>query len=204
LSLLVASPALAKKSSRLSAIVSFLSNKPPINHWLENPVNHSSVQAYVLFPPNTGNVVIFGIDQEFLDGTHNPLFIKGGDWMGLVGIQRTGIVWVARGTRNTMRGIPSKKRSWKIIPLGISLKPNTWYRMRTVIDFKSRRHVSFTINGPGIHRTLNLKAYTLDYPNYMPFDQRALTVPFARSGKKVVVCDATLKRSSYKKWFKSW
>jgi hypothetical protein len=87
----------AQETSRLSAAASY-------------------IDAYVRFPPQTGDDVIFGIDQEFDDGVTRPAYIKGGDWMGLVGLQRSGSVWVAKGTADTMNGKPSKARTWEITP----------------------------------------------------------------------------------------
>jgi hypothetical protein len=34
-----------------------------------------------LIKPDFASDVIFGVDQEFIDGIKSPLYVKGGDWM---------------------------------------------------------------------------------------------------------------------------
>lgn len=145
-----------------------------MNAWLQNP-GLSYIQAYVRFKDDLPPDVIFGTDQELLDGVDNPKYISGGDWMGFIGLQRTGALWVAAGTAETSSGKPSISRSWKIQTLNAPLKPETWYRIRTVVDFGQRTFTEFMISGDGLNQTVDLSTNMLDYPNYMPFDKRTMT-----------------------------
>ncbi|MEW5882498.1 MAG: hypothetical protein AB1761_18915 [Pseudomonadota bacterium] len=162
------------RDSRLSCAVALVYEGEPISQFLVQP-GPSFVQAYVRFDSDLPDDVIFGIDQEFLDGVANPFHLKGGDWMSFIGVQRSGAVWVAGGTDKTMNGTPSKERTWKIFDLGQPLMPNTWYRLRTEADFGTRRFRRFTVEGPGLARSLDLSDLKLDYPNYMPFSDRAMS-----------------------------
>ena len=68
---------------------------------------------------------------------------------------------------------PRLVRAW--LNLGMALEPNTWYRLHCVADFGNRKYVSFTVEGPGIKKTLDLSHLHLDYPNMIPFSARGLT-----------------------------
>lgn len=162
------------RDSRLSCAVALVYEGEPISQFLAKP-GPSFVQAYVCFDSDLPADVIFGIDQEFIDGVANPFHLKGGDWMSFIGIQRSGAVWVATGTDETMKGKPSKERTWKIFNLGQQLKPNTWYRLRTEADFGTRHFRKFTVEGPDLAKSLDLGGLPLDYPNYMPFSARAMS-----------------------------
>lgn len=162
------------RDSRLSCAVALMYEGEPIFQFLTQP-GLSFVQAYVRFDSDLPDDVIFGIDQEFLDGVANPFHLEGGDWMSFIGVQRNGAVWVARGTDATMKGEPSKERTWQIFDLGQSLIPNTWYRLRIEADFATRHFRRFTVEGPGLARNLDLSELKLDYPNYMPFSDRAMS-----------------------------
>jgi hypothetical protein len=193
LATLLANTACARQeSARLSAMVAVIADDPAVAAWLQNPRAPIYVQAFVQFPAALGDDVIFGIDSEFLDGTQAPVHVSGGDWMALVGLQRTGKVWVARGTPATYAGKPSRDRTWEILDLGQPLQAGVWYRLRTVVNFQTRRYVSFDLEGPGIRKTLDLSAWTVDYPNRMPFDRRALTAfVFAMRGKDLLKAAAS-------------
>ena len=162
------------QDSRLSAAVAFTSSGTNIERFLQKP-GKGYVQAYLRFGTDMAEDVIMTIDQELLEGISHPLSFKGADWMALVGVQRSGIVWVATGTQETERGVPSKDRAWKIFDLKSRLQPDTWYKVRTEVDFSRHHFHSFTIEGPGLKRVLDLNNLTLDYPNYMPFDSRSMT-----------------------------
>lgn len=164
---------LPPREARLSSAVALVYQGEPMGSFIQNP-GPSFVQAYVRFDSSLPNDVIFGIDQEFIEGLRQPVYFEGGDWMALVGMQRTGVIWVAAGTADTMKGIPSKDRAWQIVPLGQPLQPNTWYRLRIEANFATRQFQSFSIQGPDIQKTINLSAYKLDYPNYMPFSDRSM------------------------------
>jgi hypothetical protein len=162
------------RQSRLSMAVAEVSSGPNVAPFLQNP-GAGYVQAYVRFASDMPDDVIMTLDQEFIDGVISPFHISGGDWMGLVGVQRSGLLWVAAGTSATMHGIPSTARNWQIKSLGTRLQPNVWYLLRTQADFRSLHFKSFTISGPGINKTVDLSSYALDYPNYMPFNSRMMT-----------------------------
>lgn len=159
--------------SRLSAAVAVVSNGPAIEQFLQKP-GGGYVQAYVRFDSNMPDDVIMAIDQEFLEGVSKPLYFAGGDWMAFVGVQRSGAIWIAAGSAATTNGVPSMARNWQIMNLGTRLQPNVWYLLRIEADFGKRHFKSFAIAGPGINMKLDLSAYPLDYPNYMPFSARAM------------------------------
>ena len=162
------------RQSRLSMAVAAVSSLPSVAPFLQKP-GAGYVQAYVRFAPDMPDDVIMTLDQEFIDGVRSPFHASGGDWMALVGVQRSGLLWVAAGTSATMHGIPSTARNWQIKSLGTRLQPNVWYLLRTQADFGTLHFKSFTISGPGINKTIDLSNYTLDYPNYMPFNSRMMT-----------------------------
>ena len=178
LSLLCGVAALAagreNQDARLSSAVALVNEGGEIKSFLKQP-GVSFVQAYVRFNSDLPEDVIFGIDQEFIEGVANPVYIKGGDWMSLVGMQRTGVIWVAVGTDETLKGEPSKERTWQILDLGQNLQPDVWYRFRIEVDFSTRHFQKFTVDGPGVSKTFDLTAYKLDYPNYMPFSDRTMS-----------------------------
>lgn len=150
----------------------------------------SFVETYFRFMPDLPEDVIFGIDQEFIEGVQAPKFIKGGDWMSFIGLQRSGAVWVASGTDETMKGQASKDRAWKILSLGENLKSNTWYRLRCYCDYDKRHFQRLEIEGEGLKKTLPLNQYKLDYPNFMPFDRGALSYyVYAMRGRSMIKSD---------------
>ncbi len=161
------------RQSRLSAAVALTHEGKEIDAFLKKP-DIGYVQAYARFDSTLPDDVIIAIDQEFYDGTADPKFVPGGDWMSFVGIQRAGGLWVAAGNDSTMSGNPSTDREWKIIDLQVKLKPDVWYRLRVESDFATRHFKSFTIEGGGINKTVDLSRYPLDYPNKIPFVQRAM------------------------------
>jgi hypothetical protein len=160
--------------SRLSMAVAEVSTGTEVLSFLQKP-GAGYVQTFVRFGADMPDDVIMTLDQEFIDGVSSPFYVSGGDWMALVGVQRSGLLWVAAGTDATMHGIPSTARNWQIKSLGTRLQPNVGYLLRIVADFGSRHFNRFTISGPGINKTVDLSNYTLDYPNYMPFNSRMMT-----------------------------
>ncbi len=171
---MISSGTLWARQSRLSSAVALVSDDPVMAVFLQKP-GISYVQAYMRFGADFPDDVIIALDQEFIEGINDPLFVKGGDWMSFVGVQRSGAVWVATGTDATMRGEPSKERAWKILDLKTRLEPDIWYKMRIEADFGKRHYVSFSITGQGIDQTLDLSEHKLDYPNFMPFDKRSMS-----------------------------
>jgi hypothetical protein len=161
--------------SRLSAAVSFPEATQAHENFLQSP-ELGYIEGYIRFDPSLGEDVIIVIDQEFIEGTTNPLWVSGGDWMALAGVQRNGAVWIAGGFDEAFEGKSSqeKGRNWKIEKLPKPLLPDTWYRLEVVADFSTRHFVSFTIEGPDISKSFDLKDVQLDYPNYMPFDTASM------------------------------
>lgn len=159
---------------RLSSAVMFWRQEANIAEWLKTP-KYYFLESYVRFDNSLDKSVIFGIDQEMLEGTKNPIHFPGADWMGLIGMQRDGKIWVATGTDETMQGKPSKDRNWVYLNIEQPLQANTWYRLHSIVDYSTRKYVSFTIEGPDIKKTFDLSAYTVDYPNMLPFDERSMT-----------------------------
>ena len=160
--------------ARLSGVVALIYQGAALEDFLKRPTV-SFVEAYFRFMPDLPEDVIFGIDQEFIEGLQEPKFIKGGDWMSFIGLQRSGAVWVATGTDNTMQGQASKDRAWKFFNLGQALKSNTWYRIRCYCDFSKRHFQWLEVEGDGMKKKIPLNQYKLDYPNFMPFDRGALS-----------------------------
>lgn len=160
--------------ARLSGVVALIYQGAALEDFLKRPTV-SFVEAYFRFMPDLPEDVIFGIDQEFIEGLQEPKFIKGGDWMSFVGLQRTGTIWVATGTDETMKGQASKDRAWKFLTLGQQFKSNTWYRIRCYCDFNKRYFQRLEVEGDGMKKEIPLNQYKLDYPNFMPFDRRALS-----------------------------
>ena len=164
----------ADRESRLSGAVAFVTTGGAMEQFLRAP-GPAYYQAYVRFGPDMPDDVIMAIDQEFFEGVDDPIRVKGGDWMAFVGVQRPGVLWVPAGTDANMAGTATETRDWKIQMLGAPLQPDAWYRLRVEADFGTRRFRSFTIEGPGLNKTVDLSEYRLDYPNYAPFDGRAMT-----------------------------
>jgi len=163
-----------RERSRLSGAVMFIYSQGSVQEWLEHP-KKSYVQAYFYFPPDLGSDIIFGVDQEMLEGVDNPIHFPGADWMALVGLTREGVLWIPIGTEDALNGTPSDASVWDVIDLDVILQPNTWYFMRETADFQTRRFESFSLKGPNVNITVDLSDYNVDYPNYIPLDNRMLT-----------------------------
>jgi len=159
---------------RLSGSVLFVHSPSNVQKWLQEP-RKSFVQAYFMFPSNFASDIIFGIDQEMIEGVDNPIHFAGADWMALVGLTRNGILNIPVGTSESLNGTPSDASVWEYIDLGIELQPDTWYLMKETADFQTRRFDTFTLIGPEINITVDLSNYYVDYPNYIPIDNRSLT-----------------------------
>jgi hypothetical protein len=144
-----------------------------MRQFLDNPAI-GSVEAYILMPGDFPDDVVITLDQEFMEGVVSPVYVSGGDWMSLIGLQRTGTLWIAAGTDATMTGLPSTSRSWEFLDLGMRLSAGVWYRIRITSNFATRHFESFTITGLDINRTVDLSQYKLDYPNYAPFNEASM------------------------------
>jgi hypothetical protein len=95
--------------------------------------------------------------------------------MALVGLTRNGILNIPVGTSESLNGTPSDASVWEFIDLGVEIKPNTWYFMKEVANFKTLKFESFTLVGSNVNITVDLSEYYVDYPNYIPIDNRSLT-----------------------------
>ena len=163
-----------KPTGRLSGPVLFIHSSTAMQNWLEKP-SQSYIQAYFLFPETFASDIIFGIDQEFIEGVTDPIHFPGADWMALVGLTRDGILNIPIGTSESLNGTPSDASVWEQIDLGITLQPNTWYFIKETANFHTRTFESFTLKGPQINITIDLSEYYVDYPNYIPIDNRSMT-----------------------------
>lgn len=159
------------RQSRLSGAVTLVSKSLLARAFLTNP-GVGYVQAWVRFGPDMPDDVIMFVDQEWLEGVTRPKHVSGGDWMALVGVQRSGAVWVAAGTAGMKQ--PSSERQWKIFDLKRRLSSDIWYQLRVVADFGKRQFLSFEIGDGGFKQTIALGGLPLDYPNYAPFDRSAM------------------------------
>jgi len=162
------------RERRISAIVVFTTERQGADEWLIQP-GLAFIEAYVMFPPEIADSVVFGISQEFFEGKNDPIYFPGGDWMALIGLRRTGTVMVSIGSPEMLAGTPTEDEPGEEFSLDVALQPNTWYRLHCIADFGDRKHVSFSIEGPDIQKTFDLNAHSLNYPHVMPFDDRSLT-----------------------------
>lgn len=187
----------AERQTRLSGGVVFPKNTPEHINFIENP-GVGYVEAYFRFGSDMPDDAIIFVDQELLEGIKNPRWVKGGDWMSFVGIQRSGAVWVGGGQTGDLKYKPSKDRNWVIKDLKQRLEHDVWYKMRIVTNFAQLEFLSVTIVGGQINQTFDLSGIPLDYPNYMPFDRASMIyIPgimrgrsmMQREGKPVVYFD---------------
>jgi hypothetical protein len=159
---------------RLSGTVMFIHSSPVVQDWLQQP-KKSYIQTYFLFPSDFASDIIFGIDQEMIEGVDDPIHFPGADWMALVGLTRDGVLSIPVGTSDALNGTPSDASVWEFIDLGVSLQPNTWYFMKEEANFETRKFESFTLLGPEVNISVDLSEYYVDYPNYIPIDNRSMT-----------------------------
>jgi len=159
------------RPSRLSTAVSLIC-ADNFGSWVDTP-GTGYVEGYVFVPSDAADDLVISIDAEWYDGTSNPAYYSGGDWMAFVGIQPTGAVIVAVGTAATEAGTPSTDRTWQNLSLSAALTKGGWYRIRVTANYATRHFVSLQVEGTGLNDNIDLSAYRLDYPNYMPFDKRA-------------------------------
>jgi len=174
----------ALRESIVSASVAFAYQGEVLTNYLANP-KRAAVSGYFWFEEDLGDDVIFGLDIEWLEGVNNPVHVSGGDWMGLAGVTRKGILWFPIGSPVNRDGIPTDTDTWEIRDLGFDLSPNTWYQMTIIVDFELREFVSVTLEGANLNTTVDISGFALEYPNYAPFDEPSLTFyTFALRGKE--------------------
>ncbi|MEM8763868.1 MAG: hypothetical protein AAGD88_08650 [Bacteroidota bacterium] len=168
----------------ISASVAFAYQGDVLNNYLSNP-KRAAISGYFWFTEDLGDDVIFGLDIEWLEGVNNPIHISGGDWMGLAGFIRKGVLWFPVGSLANRDGIPTDTDTWEIRDIGFDLSPNTWYQMTIIVDFELREFDSITLEGPNLNTTVDISGFALEYPNYAPFDEPSLTFySFALRGKE--------------------
>lgn len=156
-----------------SAIVTPQHSSPEVLAFLQTP-GLAYMTAAVRFAPDLATDVIFGIDQEFIEGLDDPLRYAGADWMGLLGVSREGLLAVRVGTASERLGTPGADPQWDVRDLGVTLEPDTWYAMSSVVNFDTREFVSFTLEGPGLAVTVDLSGLSLSYAEYAPTPAPAL------------------------------
>jgi hypothetical protein len=160
-------------SSRISSVVTLQYSSSTVQAFLADP-GIGYCQTYMRFGTDMADDVIMFVDQEWLEGVASPIHVSGGDWMALVGVQRSGTVWVTAGTAATEAGTPSVERDWQLYDIGQRLQADTWYRMRVVADFGQRQFKSFALQGGKINYSLDLSGVRLDYPNNLPFSEAGM------------------------------
>ncbi len=153
-----------------SGILSVLTTAGEIERWLAAP-GRSRIEASVSFPPEFPFDAVFGIDQELAEGgLSDAIRVPGADWMAMVAVSRSGILSVRVGTPEEVAGIPATESHWQAFDLGVSLTPDTWYRLELVADFGSLEFVRFRITGPGVDASQDLSGLNISYPEYLPTD----------------------------------
>ena len=182
--------------SRLSASVALVHSDPAVQTFLQQP-GSGWVEAWFNFPDTLADDVWFGIDQELIEGVDDPNTFAGADWMGLIAVNRSGQLGTPVGSAASHAGTPDDAQDWNIQDMGVTLQPDTWYRLRGEVDFDTRTFTRMELEGPGVNVSVDLSGLLLSYPNYAPFDDSFLTyyvfslraAEFAGPGTTVVYFD---------------
>ena len=169
---------------------------PAVQAFLQQP-DSGYVEAWFNFPDTLAEDVWFGIDQELVEGVDNPRTFEGADWMGLIAVNRSGQLGTPVGSVDSHAGTPDDAQDWVIQDLGVTLQPDTWYRLRGEVDFGTLTFTRMEIEGPGVNASADLSGLMLSYPNYIPFDKPFMTyyvfalraAEFAQPGTTVVYFD---------------
>ncbi len=156
-----------------SGILSALTTAVEIEQWMGAP-GVSRMESQVRFSPDLPSDVVFGIDQEFLEGGLEPLRFVGADWMAMAGVTRDGILSVRVGTEEEINGTPAVDSIWESFDLGVSLVPDTWYLLQLEVDFGTLEYISFTISGPGVNIVTDLSGLYVSFTEFLPSDVPAL------------------------------
>ena len=163
-----------ERDSRLSAAVVFVHTPTPVQDFLAAP-GRSYVEAWFSFPPDLAPDIWFGIDQELVEGVEQPRYFAGADWMGLIAVNRNGQLGIPVGSAQSQAGNPDDAGDWEVRDLGITLQPDTWYRMRGIVNFATLRFEAVELSGPSLDVREDLSDLLLSYPNYIPLDQPSMT-----------------------------
>ena len=160
--------------SRLSAAVVFVHTPTPVQDFLSDP-GRSYVEAWFSFPPDLAPDIWFGIDQELVEGVEQPRNFAGADWMGLIAVNRNGQLGIPVGSAQSQAGNPDDAGDWEVRDLGITFQPNTWYRMRGIVNFATLQFEAVELSGPSLDIREDLSGLLLSYPNYIPLDRPSMT-----------------------------
>ncbi len=163
-----------EREGRLSAAVVFVHTPTPVQDFLAEP-GRSYVEAWFSFPPDLAPDIWFGIDQELVEGVDQPRHFAGADWMGLIAVNRNGQLGIPVGSVQSQAGNPDDGGDWEVRDLGITLQPDTWYRMRGIVNFTRLRLEALELSGPSVDVREDLSGLLLSYPNYIPLDQASMT-----------------------------
>ena len=163
-----------EREGRLSAAVVFVHTPTPVQDFLAEP-GRSYVEAWFSFPPDLAPDLWFGIDQELVEGVEQPRHFAGADWMGLIAVNRNGQLGIPVGSAQSQAGNPDDAGNWEVRDLGITLQPDTWYRMRGIVNFATLQFEAVELSGPSLDIREDLSGLLLSYPNYIPFDQPSMT-----------------------------
>ncbi len=182
--------------SRLSATVALVHSAAEVQAFLQQP-GTGYVEAYFNFPATLADDVWFGIDQELIEGVDSPRTFEGADWMGLIAVNRNGQLGTPIGSAASHAGAPDDAMDWEIQDLGVTLQPDTWYRLRGEVDFGTRTFTGMSLQGPDVDVSVDLSGLLLSYPNYAPFDRPFMTYyvfslrarQFAGPGSTIVFFD---------------
>lgn len=184
------------RDSRLSASVALVYSSAEMQDFLAQPAQ-GYVEAYFSFPDTLASDVWFGIDQEHIEGVDAPLMFAGADWMGFFAVNRAGQIATPVGSAASHAGTPDDGDDWVIDDTGVTLAPDTWYRLRGEVDFNTRTFSRVTLEGPAVTVTIDYIGRLLSYPNYASFDKPFMSyyvfalraAEFAQPGSTVVYFD---------------
>ena len=159
---------------RSSTIVSLFHKDPSVKAWLQGP-GKAYFECHFMMPKDMAEDVVVGMDIEYGEGGgQTPEFFADSQWATILGVTRKGLLLFNYGSEASLNGAPDAGDHTGI-DLKTEILPETWYRLRTEVDFKYRRYISAEIQGPNLDTIIDLKAHRIEYTLQIPFDQRNLT-----------------------------
>lgn len=161
-----------KEDRDFNGVAAYLYSAPEVKAWLNSPTK-AYIEGYFSFPQSLAEDVAFGVDMEFWDGKDTYKYLPSGMWMAYVSITRKGMLFFYSGTEGNFAGDPAKAQA-NFVPMNVTLQPDVWYKLRCEADFGRRRFVSFTIEGPGLNKIIDLSEYYLVLPEFAPVTQRII------------------------------
>ena len=160
---------------RSSAVVAMLYKDPLVKEWLGAP-GKAYFECHFMMPLNMAEDVIVGMDIEYGEGNGQPPeFFENAQWASILGVTREGLILFNYGTQASLNGTPTDAANWTGIDLGTELLSETWYRLRTEVDYQERKYVSVTLEGANIDTVISLQDHRIEFTVSIPFDQRNLT-----------------------------